>query len=207
MLLRLAVLYPLTGARFLPGGIADFYIGVVVATVMTEILNYITVFRLIPGYQTINSGLQKPVLSQLLITSFSRLCLVFVIYNYSKTARSEAFPLLILSQSLKEFFRWFYNFQKVRMFNRIPKFNKQSRALSYLVCAPIEELTTAYILFQSLAFSSYQDSLDQYDHYIKMAIKFLVVVHVPVFYTIYKRSLNKYFFSSPIIQVQPKKKD
>lgn len=207
VLLRLLVLYPLTGARFLPGGIADFYISVLSGTVAVELLNYIAVFRLIPGKQTVNNGLQKPLLFNLLFTSFTRLVFAFVIYNYPKSARSEAFPTLLLAQSLKEFFRWFYNLQKVRLFNRIPKFNKLSRSFTYSICAPLETLTTIYLIFQSLGYPSYQNSLVHLDFYIKTALKGLIILYIPIAYTIYKWSLTKYFFSSPIIQSQPKKQE
>lgn len=207
VLLRLLILYPLTGARFLPGGIADFYISVLLATAIIEIVNFITVFRLIPGKQTINNGLQKPVLPYLIFTSFTRMIFSFIVYNYPKTARSEAFSILLLTQSSKEFFRWFYNLQKVRLFNTTPKFNKLSRSFTYLVCSPVEAFTTIYIILQSLGYPSYQNSLAHLDLYIKSILKGLIIIYLPIAYFIYKRTLTKYFFSSSIIQNPSKKQE
>ncbi|KAG0681796.1 hypothetical protein C6P40_004291 [Pichia californica] len=198
LLLRLAILYPLLSSRFLASGIADFYLSILIATIILENFNYIVIFRHIPGIQSINNSIPKPYLKNLIITSISRLTLAFIIFNYPKVTRSESFPLIILIHSVKEFFRWFYNLQKVRLFNKIPNFNKLSRSITYLLLTPLEILTSIYIFFQSLIFTSYQINLIPYDYYIKSFLKFQILFYLPISYTIYKRLISKYFFAHNI---------
>jgi hypothetical protein len=194
---RLIILYPLTGSKFLPGGIADFYINVLNSTVLLEIFNYLTIFRHIPNNQTINNNLQKPHFYILLIVSLIRLSLTFVIYNYPRITPSKLFSILILSQSLKELFRWFYNFQKVRLFNNnIPWLNKFLRSFTYLLLTPIETFSSFYLLFQSLIYPSYQNNLINYDIKIKFFLKLILILYLPIFYIIYKRTIKKYFFAN-----------
>lgn len=195
VLCRLAILYPLTGSKFLAGGLADFYLSVLAAMLALELFNYITVFRHIPGTQTVYNALPKPHPRVLVTVVLSRSVLAFVFFNYPKVARSEAFALLILVQSVKEFFRWFYNLQKVRLYNHVPRLFRLCRSFTYLVCTPVESIATIYLIFQSLVFPSYQDEFRPYDDEIKTLIKILLFAYLPTFYLIYKRTISKYFFA------------
>lgn len=203
--IRLFILYPLTGSKFLPGGIADFYISILIITVSIEIFNYLTVFRHVPGIQNVNNALQKPHKNILIIVSISRLILAFVLYNYPKVARSEYFALLILAQSIKEFFRWFYNLQKVRLYNNCPWLLKFLRSITYLIFTPIETVSSIYIIFQSLLYSSHQIEFVDYDKMIKTVLKLILLAYLPVFYIVYKRTIIKYFFY-PVVFSKPEKK-
>lgn len=195
VLARLAILYPLTGSKFLAGGLADFYLGVLVATETLELFNYVAVFRHIPGTQTAYNALPKPHPRVLLSVAGSRLVLAFVFFNYPRVARSGAFALVVLVQSVKEFFRWFYNLQKVRLYSNVPRLFRFCRSLTYLVCTPVEAIATVYLVFQSLVFPSYQDQLQPYDAQIKAFLKILLFAYLPTFYLIYKRTVSKYFFA------------
>lgn len=195
VLARLAILYPLTGSKFLAGGLADFYLCVLIATEALELLNYVTVFRHIPGTQTVYNALPKPHPNVLLTVVGSRLVLAFVFFNYPRVARSEAFALVVFVQSVKEFFRWFYNLQKVRLYSNVPRLFRFCRSLTYLVCTPVEAIATVYLVFQSLVFPSYQDQLQPYDAQIKAFLKILLFAYLPTFYLIYKRTVSKYFFA------------
>lgn len=199
ILARFLVLFPLLSTRFLATGIADFYLSVLLATVLLELFNYITIFRFINGNPSINNSLPKPYLSSLILVSISRLTLIFVLFNYPKISRSEFFPLLIFSQSIKELFRWFYNLQKVRLFNNLPFIVKFLRSLTYLFLTPIESFSTVYLIFQSLIYQSYQIEFLPYDDLIKSFLKLYLLLYLPIFYIIYKRTLSKYFFAHPII--------
>lgn len=199
VLARFLVLYPLLSTRFLATGIADFYLSIILSTVLLELFNYISIFRYINGSPSINNSLPKPYLSSLILVSISRLTLIFVLFNYPKISRSIFFPLLIFSQSIKELFRWFYNLQKVRLFNNLPSFIKFLRSISYLLFTPIESLSTIYLVFQSLIYRSYQIEFLPYDDLIKSYLKLYLLLYLPIFYMIYKRTLLKYFFAPSFI--------
>lgn len=194
VLARLVILYPLTGARFLPGGLADFYLSVLVGTCALELFNYASIFRHLRGTPTIYNALPKPYWVNLLLTNSTRLLLAFVIYNYPKVARTNAFPLLVASQSIKELFRWYYNIEKVRLYNNVSKTAVAIRKITFLIATPLEASSIFYILFQSLPVESYQDALLPYDTRIKTLLKAILLGYFPAFYALYKRSIYKYFF-------------
>lgn len=191
LLARLAILYPLVGPRFLPGGIADFHLSIIAATVFLELFNYLAVFRYIPNPR-IGDAVNKPKLFHLISTSLSRLIICAVIYEYPSIIRSDIYSLFILAQSIKEIFRWFFNFQKVKLFNNVPKSVSFLRSLSYSICTPIESLCFIYFIMQSLVLSPVSDELKIYNPQIRLFLKCFLFVYLPVFYKIYKHSLVKY---------------
>ena len=82
VLARLVILYPLTGARFLPGGLADFYLSVLVGTCALELFNYASIFRHVRGTPTIYNALPKPYWANPPLTNSTSLPLAFALYNY-----------------------------------------------------------------------------------------------------------------------------
>lgn len=194
VLVRFLILFPLTGTRFLPGGITDFYLVVLGSTILVEVFNYITIFRFLPSNTNASSSFVKPNSFVLLVNVFERLNLIFIILNYPKITRNISFSVLIFAQSNKEIIRWFYSFQKVKLFNSTGRLLSVLKKLTFTVLAPIITISEVALLFNSLIFGSYYPELTEYDDKIKIYLKAAILLYSGCSYIIYKRKIICYFF-------------
>lgn len=194
VLVRFLILFPLTGTRFLPGGITDFYLVVLGSTILLEVFNYVTIFRFLPNNTNGSSSFVKPNSVILAVNAFERLNLILVILNYPKITRNVSFSLLIFAQSVKEIIKWFYCFQKVKLFNSTGKFLSVLKKLSFTILTPVTTISEIALLFNSLVFGSYYPELIEYDHTIKIYLKAVILLYLACSYLIYKRKIFYYFF-------------
>ncbi|GMG20426.1 unnamed protein product [Ambrosiozyma monospora] len=170
--LRLFVLYPLTGSRFLPGGIADFYLTVNLLTSALNFIDYLYVFR---KYRT------KPSLINSIVQFSERLLVSYVLFENPKIAKHDCFGLMILSESVLESVKFIYYFMKVSTFNRVSKFLQISKLVTVCSMAPIQVFCEMFLIGLSLTLT---DSI---------FVKGCLVVYLPIFYSLYKQQLGKLF--------------
>lgn len=187
---RFLLLLPLTGIRFLPGGIADFYIQVLVGSVLLELFDYATIFRKVSG----RSGVRKPQLTSLVSTTLERLLVAAAILAYPRIARSNAFAGLVWAQSAGEMIRYYYNFYKTRTFARKNNTLSWIKRLSYSTLVPIEVGCEMLLLLDTLRFDSYYEQLTELDDRIHTATRAIVLLYLPMFYMVYKRKLCEYYY-------------
>ncbi|GMM45150.1 hypothetical protein DAPK24_017250 [Pichia kluyveri] len=187
LLSRLCILYPLTGARFLPGGIADFYINLLLFSTIYDLLSFYIVIRHIYGTSFISS----------IITSLAKLILLLILHRYPKIARSQLFPLLLLLQSSREIIYRYYNTQKVRTFNHPGANIYKLKNLVFITIQPIESIVSTILIFQSLtespALDSIWPSIDEItESYVKLFIRVILVIGPISLYFVYRRTVSKF---------------
>ncbi|KAH3667483.1 hypothetical protein OGAPHI_003132 [Ogataea philodendri] len=186
--LRLGILFPLTGPRFLPGGIADFFLTVYTTSVLLDGFEYVTIFRHVP-----KTGVPRTSGRRILATVFARVFLTAALLNYPKAAKNIAFSIVILCSSVVDFFRYTYNFYKVRTYGGSVGWLTNLRRVSYTFGQPVLVASEAALIFLCLRlveteYGYYTDYLD-YDWWAnKFAFitKTVVYCYGPVFYLIYK---------------------
>ncbi|ODV86025.1 hypothetical protein CANARDRAFT_212307 [[Candida] arabinofermentans NRRL YB-2248] len=174
--LRFLVLFPLTGIRFLPGGIADFYIFVNLTTILIDLFDYISIFRKIPD----GSHVSKPQKFNLICVLLTRLLITFILLNYPKVAKNVCFPILIFTTSLVEFIRYLVNFYKVRTFGGSVYWLNLIKKLSIFFIYPILISSEFGILFLSLQLIKtelgYYSDLIDYDVWVGDLIELIVKI-------------------------------
>ncbi len=187
---RLVILLPLIGIRFLPGGIADFFFAVNCGTVLVDLFEYITIF----GKVVSPAAFSVPRLMPLLFTLSERLITSSVIISYPRSAKCKAFAILIYAESLLESIRCYYNFFKVRTFGRKHRTFRAIKKLSYTVLVPVQTVCELILIFTALQFDSYYAALNSYDKAIKATIRVLAVLYLPCFYAVYRRKIYEYYY-------------
>jgi predicted neutral ceramidase superfamily lipid hydrolase len=190
---RLFLLYPLTGARFLPGGIADFYLTVLLVTTVYDVLVFVFVTRVLHIPNTTRSSRLLTVAT----TAMAKLVLAGVVYRYPRSIRSELFPLILLFQSLREFITRSYHISKVLTHDHVRRSITQMRNFTYLLLQPLELITGIMLVFQALAVSPASDcvwpSIDENtDAYVKQLLRILLALGPVAAYLVYRRTLAKY---------------
>lgn len=187
---RLLVLLPLIGIRFLPGGIADFFLTVNFGTVLIDLFDYVTIF----GKVASSTAFSVPRLMPLVFTCLERFITSAVILSYPRSARCKAFATLIYAESLLESIRCYYNFYKVRTFGRHHRILRAIKKLSYTILVPVQTVCELILLFTALQFDSYYDILNGYSTEIKTTIRVLAIFYLPCFYAIYRRKIYEYYY-------------
>lgn len=187
---RFLLLFPLTGIRFLPGGIADFFLGVNVATVLFDLLDYVAIFSKV----STRAGIALPKPANLVLTLLERTIITGCILCYPKIAKSPAFATLVYTESLVELIRYYYNFYKVRTFGANHKVLRLIKKVSYTVVVPVQVCSELLLLFNSLQTESYYPELAQYDSRVKLGIRFILIMFLPAFYMLFRRKLYEYYY-------------
>ncbi|QPG72929.1 hypothetical protein FOA43_000233 [Brettanomyces nanus] len=200
--MRFLILLPLTGVRFLPGGIADFYLVVRAICAVVDCFDYVTIFGKIPR----ESQVVHPQLGNLIFTLLEHLVVSLAILCYPKIAKNNAFTTLVYSESLVEVIRYYYNFYKVRTFDRRHKTLRFCKKLSYTILVPVQVLAEMCLLLDSLQFQSYYEELAEYDFGIKVGIRILLLFYLPAFYTVYKGKLYDYYILAWVTSKEHAKK-
>lgn len=183
VLLRFLVLFPLVGTRFLPGGIADFFL-CVQCIIFIDLFSYYLIYRNYPNSQF----LRKVNLNRLLLTIFSRVLISFgVLYAFPKTARHISFSTLIISNSLQESTRYLYNAYKIRTFGKKLYWLQLIKKLIFINFFPIEIISEVILIFISLQFADAENKLYGY------LLRVILFLYIPFFYVLYKTKIVSYF--------------
>ncbi|GMM27493.1 hypothetical protein DAMA08_002090 [Martiniozyma asiatica (nom. inval.)] len=186
LLFRFALLYPLTGTRYLAGGIADFHIGVLAVTSIYEVALWLLIFKRVPKESNETSQfvyrLPRPRGLTLLMTILIRSTLCLVVLHYPKLTRFREYPFLILAQSIRESFKWLYQVYKVRYFSNTSPLLNWSKYLSFVFAWPIETVLIGSLSWKGLNFIQdpsqvgYIEEFRPFEKYLDWTIKLLLVV-------------------------------
>ncbi|OUM53812.1 hypothetical protein BVG19_g3133 [[Candida] boidinii] len=183
VLLRFLILFPLVGTRFLPGGIADFFLSVQ-CIIFIDLFNYYLIYRNYPNSQF----LKRVNLNRILLTIFSRVLVSFgVLYAFPKTARHISFSTLIIANSLQESTRYIYNAYKIRTYGKKIYWLQFAKKLLFIIFFPIEIISEVSLIFISLQFADAENKLYGY------LLRAILFFYVPFFYVLYKTKIVSYF--------------
>ena len=143
VLLRLLILLPLVGRKFLPGGISDFFHAVATVSTSSELLLSFSVLKLRR--------------SKVFYHLFKFLNLMFIIWvvliNYKKISRHWSYSLLIFSYSLDETINYFKFLLNVSWINWL-------RTHKLIIFFPLQKISEIALLMLSLQFISNSNLAD-----------------------------------------------
>ncbi|CDK29309.1 unnamed protein product [Kuraishia capsulata CBS 1993] len=178
VLMRLLVLFPLVGTRFLPGGIADFFLAMQFLIVI-ELANYFVIFRK-PNVRT-----RTPSLVNLALGTFTRAIVSYgTIWKYPRVARNNAFALLIASESISETIRYAYVVYKVRTFGLVSTPIRYLKSFSTMIMFPVRVLCEMALLFVALPYADHDNPT------FASFLRILLLLYVPTLYVVYSSTFR-----------------
>ncbi|KAG7878707.1 hypothetical protein KL938_003850 [Ogataea parapolymorpha] len=195
VLARFAILFPLIGTRFLPGGIADFFLTVYLTSVLVDGFEYVTIFRKVP-----KKGVSRTSGWRVLGSIGARALVTALILNYPKSAKNISFSVLISSSMLVDCSRHLYNFYKVRTFGGSVWWLTNLRRILFGLLSPVLAASEAAMIFICLRlmeteYGYYREYID-YDVWADRAavlVKGVLFAYAPVFYITYKNKMTAFW--------------
>lgn len=171
LFLRLLVLLPLVGRRFLPGGIHDFFYTLTLLRLPIELV--LSLSRLLPVTPA------SYIFSQVI-----PLAVILVFNRDPEIQRHTVYSLYIADVSFKGLLGYVYHYKKLTNLGRVPLWLGQSFQLVSVVEFPLRAVMEFAVLFMGLKHT---------DGYYKLAIQFILLVFIPAKLQLYKLLILKYF--------------
>ncbi|ODV93253.1 hypothetical protein PACTADRAFT_77606 [Pachysolen tannophilus NRRL Y-2460] len=168
---RFSILLPLVGNKFLPGGIADYFLSVQALTCLFDLFNVITKIIEIKN-------------SNLFILNFiSKALISSILLQYPKIARNESFSTLIISWSLQEFFKNLYMIFKIRNkgIYKVPYLIYWFYSNNFILVYPLRVLSEIAIIFLSL----------RYAQAYKKSLGLIIIAYLFIFVKIYSTMFSR----------------
>lgn len=171
LLVRLLILLPLVGRRFLPGGIHEFFRSVVLIISGVEFV--LSILKLIPispsGYV------------------FSHLLPVITVCVFDKNIelqRHTFYGLYIADITFTGVVAYFYHYKKLSNLGRVPQWLVQVFQVVNVLEFPLHSVMEFAILFMGLKYV---------EGWAKHSIQLILLVFIPTKVQLYKRLLFKFF--------------
>jgi hypothetical protein len=168
---RLLVLLPLVGRRFLPGGIHEFFYKTSLGIFPVEFM--FSLFQLLP-------------ISPLSYTFLHALTLItlLVLNSNIELQRHTVYGLYIADVSFTGLIGYFYHYKKLSNVGRVPQWLSQLYQVVTLIEFPLHAITEFIILFMGLKYIN---------GYEKLGIQLILLIFIPLKFQLYKRLIFKFF--------------
>lgn len=171
-LVRLLILLPLVGRRFLPGGLAEFYQALLTASFASQFLVSALGIIRVPRNKT---HLKLFKLAHGLLITWG------VVFHYPKVARHSAYGVLVFCCSLQEAFDYFSFLFRASL-------TRSLRKKAFVLLFPAQRIAEIALIMVSFKFNKryYEQSNDKVEYFYGVFLKFVLVLYVPASYIIYR---------------------
>lgn len=166
-LVRLLVLAPLVGRRFLPGGIAEYFQYLYTASLISQFVLSAFIFKF-PRRLTLLK-LSKAVAG--LFVTWA------VVYHFPKISRHTSYGFYLFAVSAQETLNYFYYFYPTNLL-------KYFKRRSFLVLYPVQKITEIALILVSFRFIQQKIDNDYY-YLFSYLMKGILVSYIPVSISIY----------------------
>lgn len=173
LLVRLGVLLPLVGKKFLPGGIADYFLSLQTVCLALDLLSYLS--------GDVRFNLRDFVLE----VARKSFVMYSVVYSHPIVARSEFFSILILTWGLQELIKYIYFGYKLKSQNtkKIPFAVSLAFTRGFVILAPVRlgcEFSLTFISLKYMELGLF-----------KNCVRFMLMGYIPLAFIMFGKSLRR----------------